>query len=164
MVVGADGCSGGSQVPLPTVDSELTWFERFSPVEEGQGIVIIYRPGAFFAALAMPWVSLNGYKTVLLGNDQYTRVVMQPGNHSINTELSDHWVSGRPHTLYFTVEKGEIVFLEVSHSWYFVKGVTDFFLGIFCPACVVPDGFKIEKVARSTALNELKKGNFISSL
>ncbi|MGD9850978.1 MAG: DUF2846 domain-containing protein [Nitrospirales bacterium] len=164
------GCESAPSLSQPSDSSEISLFEHMSAEEESQAIIYLYRPSASYAALATPWVTLNGYKTVLLGNNQYTRLVVRPGYHMVQTERSDNWISGQPDIFHLSVEKGKIHFLKISMQteWYLGNWFEDFFMGFLCPSCeeyhMAKDTFKIEMVDKSIAIPELKKTNLISSL
>ncbi|MDR4494642.1 MAG: DUF2846 domain-containing protein [Nitrospirales bacterium] len=133
-----------------------------SAEEESQAIIYLYRPSASCAALATPWVTLNGYKMVLLGNNQYTRLVVRPGLYMVQTERSDNWIDGQPDTLHFSAEIWGIYFLKISLQieWH----LEDLFL-ILCARCSIgEDTSKIEEADKSIAIPELKKTNFVSPL
>ncbi|MGD9851343.1 MAG: DUF2846 domain-containing protein [Nitrospirales bacterium] len=167
---GLGGCTSDASVSPRLDSSETSLFEHISSEEKSQSIVYLYRPFKFYSGVASPWVTVDGYKTVLLGNNQYTRLVVRPGYHMVQTERSDNWISGQPDILHLSVKKGKIHFLKISiqTEWYLGNWFEDFFMGFLCPSCeeyhMAKDTFKIEMVDHATALLDLKKTKYVAAL
>ena len=166
------GCVGcGSTAPHSEIKngSKLSVFEHINPEEKSQAIVYLYRPSKFNAKGATPWVTLNGDNAILLGNSQYTRLVVRPGNHVIQTELSDNWISGEPDTVKISARKGAIYFLKITPQtteWNFPENWLStsicFIFGSSCMKQFTPKNiFKIEQMEKSSAIPEIQKTSYV---
>lgn len=103
---------------LPMVDPHVV-------AKPTQATLCIYRPFAFGSGLASPLITLDREPTLVLHNAGYTRVIVEPGKHSLATVHSGQWVKGTVSALDLEIQPGEtyyIVVISETKTKYFIFG------------------------------------------
>jgi uncharacterized protein DUF2846 len=88
----------------------------FKPVDnqdKNKAVLYIYRPYGSGSALAAPLIYINNEKIVMLRNQRYVWVSLDPGKYVIETRRNSDWAFGRQDSYELVAESGRSYFLRV---------------------------------------------------
>jgi len=128
----------------------------FNPAsrQEGKGVLYLYRPFRFGSGGAAPFISVDDKKIVLLKNQGYTWIYLNPGNHIIETRYSSAWMYGKTESHGLLTESNEVYYMRVKAKtgFGFVVGIIPFGL---------TSNFGLLLIKESEALNEIRETRYL---
>jgi len=104
-------------------------FEPAPTKNEQKGILYFYRTFAdhFNGGSVAPVVTVNHKTLVLLRNNGYTWLVLDPGKYVIETKHNGSWHAGDEDRLELSIQRGDKYFIRILPEFHFI-GTTDFTL------------------------------------
>jgi hypothetical protein len=104
------GCvtTGEQAAGNPDRSASASQFAAAAP-KQGYGVLYVGRPMTMNTSVFAIAVELDGRPLASLGPNQFTRVELRPGSHSLGVK-DDYWngvISGRPHPAEVRIESGK---------------------------------------------------------
>ena len=94
-------------------DPSVRVFKPVDNEDKNKAVLYIYRPYGSGSALAAPVISINNLKIVILRNQRYVWVLLDPGKYVIETRRNSDWELGKEDAYQLVAESGRNYFLRV---------------------------------------------------
>lgn len=87
---------------------------QIKSTHDGLSTLFVYRPTTFANAMVSPWLLINQQKHIQLDNNQFTRLVLPPGQYHISLQLDKRYQG--QHHIDLNIDQPSMYFLKISSA------------------------------------------------